>query len=273
MADLNIACDNSGKYLSMILPGTYTVRASAPGYVTTAHENVVVSEGGILERDITLTASTEDYLNIISLNSSAAGTVQAGDSVTFTANAAGSEEDIYYRFDLIPNYGTGNYDPFNNYQTIQDFSQANTCTHTFTQAGGYIVVVWASPTASIPGNVPPIIGGSVTVGDSGPVRITGLGMNASGSLQVGDSVTFTAGGANSSGGDIYYRFDLIPNYGTGSYDPFNNYQTIQDFSTGGTSSYTFNQAGSYIIVVWASATASIPTAGAPPIIGESVTVE
>jgi plastocyanin len=272
VADLNLTCTDAGKYASMILPGTYTVTASAPGYQTATYENVVVSEGGVLERDVTLTATTEDYLNITSLSSSAAPTMQAGDTVTFTANAAGSVGDVYYRFDLIPNYGTNDYDPFNNFQTIQNFSESKSCTHTFTQSGGYIIVVWASPTASFPATDRPIIGGSVSVGGSGSVSITALDMSTTGTLQAGDSVTFTASGTSATGGDIYYRFDLIPNYGTNDYDPFNNFQTIQNFSKSKSCTHTFTQSGGYIIVVWASPTASFP-ATERPIIGGSITVK
>ena len=86
-------------------------------------------------------------------------------------------------------------------------------------------------------------------------------------------MTFTASARNIAGGDIFYRFDLIPNYGTSSYDPNNNYEVIQDFSTAGSCTHTFTEAGGYIIVVWASPTASIPTEETPQIIGGSIAVE
>lgn len=69
-----------------------------------------------------------------------------------------------HRFDLIPHYGTEQYDPDHHFQTLQDFYAKSTCTHTFTAAGSYMVVVWASDTAGIPtGIAPPWIGGSITV--------------------------------------------------------------------------------------------------------------
>jgi hypothetical protein len=198
---------------------------------------------------------------------------QVGDSATFTASAINTDQgEIYYRFDLIPNYGTEDYDPMNNWQPLEDFSIDSSCTHTFTEAGGYVVVVWASSTSSIPIGAAPIIGCSVTVGGVGPVVITGLEMNLSGALEVGDSVTFTAAATDPDAEEIYYRFDLIPNYGTNDYDPLENYQTIKDFSTASTCEYTFSESGNYVIVVWASEAASMPE-NAPPIIGGSVAVK
>jgi hypothetical protein len=211
---------------------------------------------------------------VTGLSMSPTNTIQAAESETFAADAYSEDGDsIYYRFDLVPNYGTANYDPMNNWQTIQDFSTVKTCGHTFTETGSYVVVVWASLWQSIPFGAAPIIGGSVTVGDDSLVTRSGLDMNITGTLRAGDSVTFTATAISSDGGDMYYRFDLIPNYGTSDYDPDNNYQTIQGFSAANTCTHTFNQAGSYIIVVWASATPSFPTDIPPPIIGGSVTVE
>ena len=110
------------------------------------------------------------------------------------------------------------------------------------------------------------------MGDSSSLVLTGLDISPAGALQTGQAVTFTATAINPAGGDVYYRFDLVPDYGTGDYDPFNNWQMVQGFSPTRTCTYTFTESGSYIIVVWASSTASIPTGIAPPIIGGSVAV-
>jgi hypothetical protein len=84
--------------------------------------------------------------------------------VTFTATAAHSSGgEVFYRFDLIPNYGTDDYDPLSDFSTIQEFSNDSSCTHVFNEAGGYIVVVWASDTTAIPAEFPAIIGGSIIV--------------------------------------------------------------------------------------------------------------
>jgi hypothetical protein len=104
------------------------------------------------------------------------------------------------------------------------------------------------------------------------VAITGLDMNVTQALQVGDSVTFTASAINTCGEDIYYRFDLIPDYGTAEYDPA-NFENLQNFSQQNSLTRTFNEQGSWIMVVQASATEGFPTDPAIPIIGGSVTVE
>jgi PKD repeat protein len=273
ISELNLHCALNGQYSGMLLPGTYTCTARAPGYQSAITGSVEVQEGEIETQNFYLTP--RPGVTLTGLDNNLTGLPSAGESVTFTANGAvDGEASAYYRFDLIPNYGTDSYDPANNWQTIQDFSTDSSCTYSFAQEGSYVVVVWASDSESIPTvNDPPIIGGSLTVGGEGDTAITGLDMNITGTPQAGDSVTFTASATNSSDGDIYYRFDLIPNYGTSSYDPNNNYQTIRNFSTGSNCTHTFTESGSYIIVVWASSTASIPTNTAPPIIGGSITVE
>jgi sugar lactone lactonase YvrE len=204
------------------------------------------------------------------------GVLQTGDSVRFTASAISSDGgDIYFRFDLIPNYGTGDYDPANNFTTVQNFATQASYTHTFTTAGSYIMVVWASDVQGFPTvSAFPIIGPSVTVGGGqGTIDVTGLSMNLTQTPQVNDSVTFTASAISSTGGDIYYRFDLIPNYGTDDYDPANNFTTVQNFATQASYTHTFTTAGSYVMVVWASDVQGFPAVSAFPIIGGSVTVE
>ena len=50
------------------------------------------------------------------------------------------------------------------WQMLQDFSTTSSYTHTFTAAGSYIIVVWASPRQGFPSSgATPIIGGAVTV--------------------------------------------------------------------------------------------------------------
>jgi hypothetical protein len=104
------------------------------------------------------------------------------------------------------------------------------------------------------------------------IVITGLNTDMTAAPRAGDSVTLTVSAINCSGGEVYYRFDLVPNYGTSDYDPMNIFQTIQDFSTSNTCTHTFTESGSYVVVVWGSATASIPS-GAAPMFGGSITVE
>ena len=198
---------------------------------------------------------------------------QTGTSVTFTAQGMSRNDDtLYYRFDLIPNYGTADYDPFNVYETLQDFSTSNTLTHTFDTVGDYILVVFTSTSASIPTiSNPSIIGGSISVGRGNNIQINMLDYSVTSSVNLGDSMIFTLDGIAGDSGDIYYRFDLIPNYGTADYDPFTVYETLQNFSTSNTLIHTFNTPGDFILVVFASDSLDIGT-GAIPIIGGSIHV-
>ena len=197
---------------------------------------------------------------------------QPGDPVSFLAEACNSQGgSVYYRFDLVPGYGTDAYDPFDRYTPLQSYGTVNTCTHTFDQAGAYVLVVKASDTQGAPSGAEPIFGGSITVGGESAIAITGLSRHPTGTVQIGDVVTFTASAANFDGGDVYYQFSLIPHYGTDAYDPFNGYTTLQDYSTADSCTYTFNEAGAYVLVVKASATAG-PAPGAEPIFGGSIVV-
>jgi hypothetical protein len=222
-----------------------------------------------------VTGATVPTAAVVSgLSMNITGALQPGDSVTFTASGlAMGGGDVYYNFNLVPNYGTGDYDPNNVFQVLQPFSTARSCTHTFNETGSYIVVVFASSTATMPTTTPSIIGTSVTVGDSLTAAATGLSIVPSGIPRVGDAVTFTANGLPLDGEQVYYRFQLVPDYGTDDYDPNNNSQMLQDFSTDSDAVYTFNQAGKYIVVVFVSATQGFTSVTADPIIGASVTVE
>jgi hypothetical protein len=275
LGSISIQTNQNGNYLTIIPPGTYSATITASGYDSLGQSGVQIQEAAIETQNFSLSAGNGTGsigMNRLAVNQRA--TPQVGDALEFTAvatNPGGGE--TYYRFDLIPNYGTNDYDAATNWQTIQEFSAAITCRKTFDTAGGYVVVAWASTTASIPTGAAPIIGASFTIGGSAGVGITSLDMSPARTIQAGESVTFTASGVNATTGDIYYRFDLIPNYGTSSYDPNNNYQTIQSFSTANTCTHTFSEAGSYVIVVWASSTAAFPTDIPPPIIGGSITVQ
>jgi hypothetical protein len=246
---------------------------------TTYHYRIVASSsaGTVYGADTTFTtASATGASCIVDITGiRLTGTLEVNSPITFSVETTHdcTDEDIYHRFDLIPYYATDDYDPDNDSQIIQDFSTDNNCIYTFAEAGSYVVVASASFTTSIPTGAAPIIGGSFVIGGSGGVALTSLNISPTGTIQVGDSATFTASATLTGGGEVYYRFDLIPDYGTSDYDAFNNWQTIQEFSTASSCTYTFNESGSYIIVVWASPIAEFPSDEAPQIIGGSVTVE
>jgi len=101
--------------------------------------------------------------NCLPTDASLATTVDV--PITFSADAIG-EGAIYYKFWYRAGYGTTEY-ATNPWMVMQEFSTANTCTHTFTAPGDYVVVVWA---VKDPNNIPqdyPIIGMNVRVENQG----------------------------------------------------------------------------------------------------------
>lgn len=196
--------------------------------------------------------TAEAAVHLTGLSMSPQSGLTAGGSVTFTASAISEEGGaIYYRFDLIPNFGTAQYDPYNNYTTIQGFSTSNTCAYSFGNAGDYIVVVFASSTMSV-SNGNAIIGKNVSIGRSNTVHLGNLDLGLTRTVAVGETITFRANALSDSHATVYYRFNLVPNYGTSAYDPNNVYTTLQDFSTRNTCSHTFSSPGKYILVIFAS---------------------
>lgn len=199
---------------------------------------------------------------------------------TFTAEANAVStcgQDIYYRFDLVADYGTDTYNSPYNSETIQDFSKNNSITRTVVEDGNYVLVVWCSTSPSLPEDPAPMIGGSIRIGqapcaDKYCAQFYCLNIGAGADVKVGDWVVFNVS-ATAAIPDPrpYYRFDLVPNYGTAHYDPVYHWQTIRDFSQSNNYSYQFDEPGSYVIVVYASSTPNIPP-GATPLIGGVVTV-
>lgn len=200
---------------------------------------------------------------------------------TFTAEANGVSacgQDVYYRFELIADYGTDNYNSPYNSETIQDFSKNNRITHTVVEDGNYVLVVWGSTSPNLPEDPAPMIGSSIRIGqapcaDKYCSQFYCLSIGAGADVEVGDLVEFNVRAAGTLPDPRpYYRFDLVPNYGTANYDPAYNWQTVRDFSQRNDYSHQFDEPGSYVIVVHASSTPNIPS-GAAPVIGGVVTVK
>jgi hypothetical protein len=105
----------------------------------------------------------EEGINFPALTTNLSGPAQVGQAVIFTVNAVSSDgQDIYYKFYYCGNYGTSAYDT-SPWVVMQDYSQQNSCTHSFTSAGNYVVVVRAVTDPTDEPTYPPIIGGVVTV--------------------------------------------------------------------------------------------------------------
>ena len=80
-------------------------------------------------------------IQIKELSSSINHPAYAGTPLTFTAEANGGAGTMKYQFWVTD--GT-------QWQSIQSYSTNNTCTWTPTEAGCYIIVVWASDTRGCP---------------------------------------------------------------------------------------------------------------------------
>jgi len=74
-------------------------------------------------------------------------------------NAGGT---VYYRFGIIADYGTGDYDP-STWTPISEYTTGNSISHTFTTAGSYILTVTANHTPSEPAEPKPMNGSSITI--------------------------------------------------------------------------------------------------------------
>jgi hypothetical protein len=83
-------------------------------------------------------------------------------------------------------------------------------------------------------------------------------------------MSFQATASNECGGMVYYRFGVVPDYGTASYDAA-GWTAISDYTTSNSVTYTFTTAGSYIFTVTANSAATEPS-GAKPMLGGCITI-
>ena len=205
---------------------------------------------------------------------SVAGTNIANSSMTIAATASNDcGGTVYYRFGVVEDYGTGAYDP-SNWRAISEYTTSNSLSYTFTEAGSYIFTVTANDTPSEPAEPKPMLGGCITIQPSGGTDCLDLlkvtNVSITGTNTVNSPMTITATASNECGGTVYYRFGVVENYGTGSYDP-SNWQSISEYTTSNSLSYTFTEAGSYIFTVTANHTPSEP-AEPKPMLGGCITI-
>lgn len=198
---------------------------------------------------------------------------QKGFLFKFTVDSLQNDGANYYRFDLVPNYGKGEYDPFNNYIIMQDFSESPYCTYEISAPAAYIFTFYVSSTQGFESPLSPIIGGSVIIDDQMNVSTTNFSIGIDEPVKVGDEVIFSVSSVSYEVSEtLYYRFDLIPNYGKfESYDPWNGYITLQDWSTSNVCTHVFNNANDYIIIAYISDSYGFQS-DITPIIGCSVHV-
>ena len=189
---------------------------------------------------------------------------QAGDSLTFTANATSTQYKFWYR----AGYGTPAYDT-NQWQVMQEYSAANECTHTFTNADNYIVIAHGVEDPDYMPSSVSLIGMNVHVGGSSEdIQFTRLTTDISGAPEVGDAITFTAAG---TGTGTYYKFWCRAGYGTSAYNT-NQWVVMQEYSTNNTCTHTFDNSDNYVVIVHATKDPTdIPSP--VPMIGMNVEVE
>src|SRR5579875_2941956 len=109
--DRVVATGDDGQYASLnLLPGTYTLRVSAPGFRSYAAQNISLDDRQQLHFDIALTVGGSDSVTV---NATDAGTINTD---TPAISAALSSEAV---LDLPANYrGAGSTSPLNVIQTL-----------------------------------------------------------------------------------------------------------------------------------------------------------
>ncbi len=77
-------------------------------------------------------------------------------------------------------------------------------------------------------------------------------ITVSGTKQAGNAVSFTVDASDRCGQTVYYKYTYHSGYGTNSYTGTNWTNITSSFTTSNAISCTFQQAGQYVVVVWAT---------------------
>lgn len=268
--DLDLNTLNDGNFLCLILPGTYDLLVSAPGYVPQTISGLQIAEGSITTKNVALSPRCKIT------GFEVTGTVSTSSPVTFKVNAQSSSKTINYRYSIHPDYGTDNYDGLHwQSMTSTEYQSDNSCNYAFGTAGKSIVVAWAtsSDTDSVDPVGIPIIGCSVDTSDSG-CKTNFTGVTISGEQKVNQKITFTVNAVDSCGRTRYYRFSMHPDYGTDKYDGTQwESMTGTEWISENSVDHTFTKPGKYIVVVWVTNDTGSVDPNAIPIIGWSVDIE
>jgi len=246
-----------GYYVLLVPTGICQVKAKADGCLGKKELNVDVTLEGERTVDFRL-SPLPATLSIKKFDTDATGPVPVGTRVTFTAEAESlGGATLYYRFLASPGYGSPNYP---SWRVIQEYSTDNTCTFTPDAEGTYIIVAWVTDDATSGKFQQVGIALSTTQASSSPVQIMELESDISYPLNAGDQITLAA---DATGGSGARKYQFWVTDGT-------NWQTIQRYSATKTCTWTANEAGCYIIVVWASDTEATQS---PPLAGWTCVVE
>ncbi|HEU4694775.1 MAG TPA: putative Ig domain-containing protein, partial [Vicinamibacterales bacterium] len=193
--------------------------------------------GNVSMQQLTLTASLAPAaVTGATLTPNVASPEDVGASITFSATGSGGVAPRQFKFLVAQGGGAA--------QVVQNWSTSSSYTWTPTTAASYTVSVWvrsagvttdvaqASAQVAYTINTPPI----------SPVTGATLTPNVASPQNTGTSVTFTAAG---SGGVAPRQFKFLVAQGGGA--P----QTVQNWSTSSTYTWTPTAAGSYTVSVWA----------------------
>jgi len=269
--DLNLTLNSllDGNFLSMILPGTYDISVSAPGYQTRTLSNIEVTEASIVTKDISLSP----MVDIRGL--SVSGSPEINEQMTCNVDARKGSENIYYRFSYHPGYGTSEYDG-TQWASINgtEYTLQNTTTYAFDEEGKYIVVVWAvKDLENVESESVPILGWSVDVSKkSCKTSISGYEME--GVQTINSPILFTVNAQNNCADTLYYRFSVHPDYGTSDYTGLNwSSMTGTEWVSANSIDYIFKQKGKFIVVAWVTDDKSNVNPDGVPIIGWSVDID
>lgn len=286
---LSFKCLSNGTFVSMILPGTYNLDVSAPGYQSQTISNVQIAEAAVVTQDAALTPdsgggtsgsgtvgsiSPECAVKIQGISLSQAPVVDT--PVTITANAKDScSKTIYYRFSVHPDYGTDDYDGTKwSLMNSTEYSTSNFIQYTFESEGKYVVVVWAvTDPHDIETRSVPVVGYSVDVTGT-ECKTDILGCTITGTQKAFRSNRLTANASSSCSKELYYRFSVHPYYGTSKYDGLRwEKMTDTQWTADNYIDYTFTQAGKHIVVVWVTDDPESYDPNGISIVGWSVDIE
>ena len=240
-------------------------------YGTKAIAYTYDKNGNLLEKKI----SDVDTCPVTITGYTTTGTLAVGSPITFSVSAKNSCSTTQnFRFSFHPDYGTSGYDGTQWTQmTSTEYQTGNTCTHTFTKAGRYIVVVWVvKDTTSVTPTEVPVVGWSLDISDAA-CKTNIIASSITGDQTVNTPITLSVTGENSCSKSLSYRFSFHPDYGTTGYDNTQwKSMTTTEWVTDGSATYTFTQRGKYIVVVWAVDDTANYDAAAIPITGWSLNI-